>query len=57
MQLREFLRRQEASYIEQVIQQSGGDKEKAAETLGISMATLYRKLGPAEELESVPVPA
>jgi DNA-binding NtrC family response regulator len=57
LQLKEFLRRQEASYIEQIIQQADGDKETAAETLGISMATLYRKLGPVEELESVPASA
>ena len=44
MQLKEFLHRQEVDYIEQVIQAAGGDKEKAAEMLGISMATLYRKL-------------
>jgi DNA-binding NtrC family response regulator len=56
MQLKEFLHRQEVSYIEQAIQHVGGDKEKAAEMLGISMATLYRKLAPvsANELESVP---
>jgi DNA-binding NtrC family response regulator len=44
LQLKEFLHRQEVDYIEQVIQAAGGDKEKAAEMLGISMATLYRKL-------------
>jgi DNA-binding NtrC family response regulator len=53
MQLKEFLHGQEVEYIEQVIQAVGGDKEKAAQMLGISMATLYRKLaspGPEEEL-------
>ncbi len=44
VQLKEFLHRQEVDYIEQVIQTAGGDKEKAAQMLGISMATLYRKL-------------
>jgi len=44
--LKEFLRRQEAQYIEQAIRMTGGSKEKAAEMLGISMATLYRKLSP-----------
>jgi len=53
LQLKEYLRRQEAAYIAQVIEESNGDKEKAAEMLGISMATLYRKLGPADELETV----
>ena len=46
VQLKEFLRRQEVQYIEQAIRMTGGSKEKAAEMLGISMATLYRKLSP-----------
>jgi DNA-binding NtrC family response regulator len=46
IQLKEFLRRQEVQYIQQAIQTTGGSKEKAAEMLGISMATLYRKLSP-----------
>ena len=45
-QLKEFLRHQEVQYIEQAIRTAGGSKEKAAEMLGISMATLYRKLSP-----------
>jgi DNA-binding NtrC family response regulator len=49
MQLKEFLHGQEVNYIEQVIQSTGGDKEKAAQMLGISMATLYRKLAPSSE--------
>jgi DNA-binding NtrC family response regulator len=54
MQLKEFLHGQEVNYIEQVIQSAGGDKEKAAQMLGISMATLYRKLAPVtEELSGV----
>jgi transcriptional regulator with PAS, ATPase and Fis domain len=44
--LKEFLHQQEVRYIEQAIQSAGGDKDKAAELLGISMATLYRKLAP-----------
>jgi transcriptional regulator with PAS, ATPase and Fis domain len=52
MQLKEFLHRQEVDYIEQVIEAVGGDKEKAAQLLGISMATLYRKLAsPSSEDE------
>jgi DNA-binding NtrC family response regulator len=62
MQLKEFLHRQEVDYIEQVIQAAGGDKEKAAEMLGISMATLYRKLAAPStedqvEAEPAPIPA
>jgi transcriptional regulator with PAS, ATPase and Fis domain len=58
MQLKEFLHRQEVAYIEQAIAAAGGDKEKAAQTLGISMATLYRKLASpsaVEESETAPV--
>ncbi len=56
MQLKEFLHRQEVDYIEQVIQAAGGDKEKAAEMLGISMATLYRKLAAPSAEEEVEAP-
>jgi len=42
--LKSFLREQEISYIEEAIRAAGGDKEAAARKLGISMATLYRKL-------------
>jgi DNA-binding NtrC family response regulator len=59
VQLKEFLHRQEVDYIEQVIQAAGGDKEKAAQMLGISMATLYRKLAapsPDDEAEIEKVP-
>ncbi len=46
--LKAFLREQEKKYLSQVLQYTGGDKEKAAKTLRISLATLYRKL-PDEE--------
>jgi len=42
--LKDFIRDQEAAYLNTVLAQTGGDKEKAAELLGVSMATLYRKL-------------
>ena len=42
--LKDFLRDQEISYLNRTLAQTGGDKEKAAELLGISLATLYRKL-------------
>ncbi len=44
--LKDFLHQQEVTYIEHAIKAAGGSKEKAAESLGISMATLYRKLSP-----------
>jgi len=45
--LRNFLREQELGYVNRALAQTNGDKEKAAEMLGVSVATLYRKL--AEE--------
>jgi two-component system response regulator AtoC len=45
--LRDFLREQELGYVNRALAQTGGDKEKAAEMLAVSVATLYRKL--AEE--------
>jgi DNA-binding NtrC family response regulator len=42
--LKGFLRSQEKMYLEQVLAFTNGNKEKAAKTLKISLATLYRKL-------------
>jgi transcriptional regulator with PAS, ATPase and Fis domain len=42
--LKDFLRDQELVYLNRALAQAGGDKEKAASLLGISLATLYRKL-------------
>ncbi|MBM3836516.1 MAG: sigma-54-dependent Fis family transcriptional regulator [Verrucomicrobia bacterium] len=46
--LKDFLRDQEVSYLNRALAQTGGDKEKAAQLLGISLATLYRKLSEEE---------
>jgi len=43
--LKAFLRAKERDYIQMVLKQCGDSKEKAAELLGISLATFYRKLG------------
>jgi DNA-binding NtrC family response regulator len=45
--LKDYLRDQELNYVNRALSQTAGDKEKAAELLGVSVATLYRKL--AEE--------
>jgi transcriptional regulator with PAS, ATPase and Fis domain len=42
--LKDFLREQELAYLNRALAQTGGDKEKTAGLLGISLATLYRKL-------------
>jgi DNA-binding NtrC family response regulator len=42
--LKEFLREQELRYLNRALAYTGGNKEKSAELLGISLATLYRKL-------------
>ena len=46
--LKDFLRDKEVEYIRQVLGRMEGDKEKAADALRISLATLYRKL-PSEK--------
>jgi len=47
--LKAFLRAKEKEYLMQVLKQVGGDKEKAAKALNISLATLYRKLPDPEK--------
>jgi DNA-binding NtrC family response regulator len=42
--IKTYLREQERAYINRAIQQCGGDKEQAALELGISIATMYRRL-------------
>ena len=46
--LKDWVRQQEAAYINRVLAQTGGDKEKAAQLLDVSLATLYRKLSEEE---------
>ena len=46
--LKTFMREQELAYINRALTQANGDKEKAATLLGISIATLYRRLSPDE---------
>jgi DNA-binding NtrC family response regulator len=48
--LKTFLREVETSYLREAIARCGGDKATAARTLGISLATLYRKLDPPTPL-------
>lgn len=42
--LKSFLKQKEREYIEHILSTTGGDKEKAAETLKVNLSTLYRKL-------------
>jgi DNA-binding NtrC family response regulator len=44
--LDEFIQQQERGYIEATLAHAGGSREKAASLLGVSMATLYRKVEP-----------
>jgi DNA-binding NtrC family response regulator len=50
--LKAFIQIEEKKYLQQVLSNVGGDKEKAASALKISLATLYRKL-PKEQQESL----
>ena len=47
--LKAFLRTKEKEYLQQILTYTGGDKEKAAKALDISLATLYRKLPEADD--------
>ncbi len=47
--LKTFLREQEQAHLNRALRQSDGDKEKAALLLGVSLATLYRKLAGEEK--------
>ncbi len=49
--LRIFSREQETAYMNRVIELVGGDKEQAAILLGVSLATLYRKLTEEEKVQ------
>jgi DNA-binding NtrC family response regulator len=51
--LDEYIREQERRYIEETIKFNAGSRERAAKMLGISMATLYRKLEVKRILEKV----
>jgi DNA-binding NtrC family response regulator len=50
--LKTYLKEQEIAHLNRALQECDGDKEKAAFLLGISLATLYRKLG-GEDRESL----
>ena len=42
--LKDYMKNVEAAYLQAVISECGGNKDEAAEKLGISLATLYRKI-------------
>ena len=47
--LKTYMQNVEAAYIKSVVEDCGGNKEKAAEKLGISIATLYRKMNAPQQ--------
>jgi two-component system, NtrC family, response regulator AtoC len=50
--LKAYLRQQERLYLNRVLEQCGGDKEQVALLVGVSIATLYRKLSEDDDEES-----
>lgn len=46
--LDDFLRAQERRFIQASLEHNGGSREKTAAMLGVSLATLYRKMGPSQ---------
>ena len=42
--LDDFIHEQERRFIDETIKANAGNREKAAKMLGVSMATLYRKI-------------
>jgi DNA-binding NtrC family response regulator len=50
--LDDFVQQQERNYIEATLAHCDGSREKAANMLGISMATLYRKIEPSKSKKS-----
>ena len=52
--LKGFLKLKEKEYLEQILSSTHGDKEKAAQTLQVSLATLYRKLSEDEPAPKQP---
>jgi transcriptional regulator with PAS, ATPase and Fis domain len=47
--LKDYLREQEISYLQRALSLTDNDKEKAASLVGVSLATLYRKLSGDED--------
>lgn len=43
--LNDFIRKQEKMFIRETLKYNGGSREKTASMLGVSIATLYRKMG------------
>ncbi len=43
--LSDFIRKQEKLFIRETLKYNGGSREKTASMLGVSIATLYRKMG------------
>ena len=53
--LKSFLKNKEKEYLSRILADSDGDKEKAAKTLQVSLATLYRKI--SDDVPAAPAPA
>ena len=51
--LSDYVRKQEKLFIRETLKYNGGSREKTASMLGVSIATLYRKMGLKLEKETI----
>ena len=51
--LSDFIKKQEKAFIRETLKYNNGSREKTASMLGVSIATLYRKMGLKVERDKI----